>query len=155
LRIVAQRVSSARVSADNQIIGEIGAGLCLLIGVAPGDTARDARWLAEKTANLRIFSDEDGKMNRSLLDTGGAVLAISQFTLYADCRRGRRPSFTGAAAPEIGEELYLRFAEELRSMNITVKTGKFGAEMKVELAGEGPVTIIIDSDMKHYDARER
>lgn len=145
MKIVAQRVSSARVSVDNQIIGSIGAGLCLLIGVAPDDTGEDAKWLAEKTVNLRIFSDENGKMNRSLSDIGGEVLAISQFTLYADCRKGRRPSFTGAAPPELGDELYRCFVGELEKMGFNVQTGEFGAEMKVEIANEGPVTIIIDT----------
>lgn len=145
MKIVAQRVSSARVSVDNQIIGSIGAGFCLLIGVAPDDTEADAQWLAEKTANLRVFADEGGKMNRSLSDIGGEILAISQFTLYADCRKGRRPSFTGAAPPELGDKLYRYFVDELKKMNFKVETGEFGAEMKVEISNEGPVTIIIDT----------
>lgn len=145
MRIVAQRVSSARVSVDNKTIGEVGAGLCLLIGVAPDDMVADVRWMTEKIANLRIFGDDEGKMNRSLLDVGGEVLAISQFTLYADCRKGRRPSFTGAASPGVGDELYRAFVEELRKMNVKVETGEFGAEMKVEIVNEGPVTIMIDT----------
>ena len=145
MKIVAQRVSSARVGVDNKIIGEIGEGLCLLIGVAPDDSDSDVRWMAEKIANLRIFADEQGKMNRSLLDMGGSILAISQFTLYADCRKGRRPSFIGAASPELGDELYRRFVEVLREMDIRVETGEFGAEMKVEIVNEGPVTIVIDT----------
>lgn len=145
MKIVAQRVSSARVGVDNKIIGEIGEGLCLLIGVAPDDSDSDVRWMAEKIANLRIFADEQGKMNRSLLDMGGSILAISQFTLYADCRKGRRPSFIGAASPELGDELYRRFVEVLREMDIRVETGEFGAEMRVEIVNEGPVTIVIDT----------
>ena len=145
MRIVAQRVSSARVGVDNRIIGEIDAGLCLLIGIAPDDTDSDVRWMAEKIVNLRIFADEQGKMNRSLLDMGGAILAISQFTLYADCRKGRRPSFIKAASPELGDELYCRFVDVLRGMNIRVETGEFGADMKVEIINEGPVTIVIDT----------
>ncbi len=148
MRIVAQRVSSARVSVDHKVIGEIGAGLCLLVGVAPDDTDADVDWMAEKIANLRIFGDEEGKMNRSLLDMRGEALAISQFTLYADCRKGRRPSFTGAASPALGDALYRAFVEALGRMNIKVETGEFGAEMKVEIVNEGPVTIIVDTREK-------
>lgn len=145
MKIVAQRVSSARVSVDNQIIGSIGEGFCLLVGAAPDDTEVDVKWLAEKTVNLRVFPDESGKMNRSLSDIRGEILAVSQFTLYADCRKGRRPSFMGAASPELGEKLCRAFADELRKLNFKVETGKFGAEMKVEITNEGPVTIIIDT----------
>lgn len=145
MRIVAQRVSSAAVSVDNIAVGRIGAGLCLLVGVAPDDGDSDVRWMAEKIVNLRIFADEQGRMNRSLLETGGAVLAISQFTLYADCRKGRRPSFVGAASHERGEDLYRRFVTALRETGVSVETGEFGADMRVEIVNEGPVTIIIDT----------
>ena len=145
MKIVAQRVSASRVAVDGAVVGEIGTGLCILVGVAPGDTEHDAGRLAEKIANLRIFSDDEGKMNRSLLDVGGAVLAVSQFTLYADCRKGRRPSFDRAAPPELGNERYMNFVDRLRSMDIEVETGVFGAEMTVEIANEGPVTIVMDS----------
>lgn len=145
MRVVAQRVSASRVAVDGVVVGEIGAGLCILVGVAPADTARDAERLADKIANLRIFEDGGGKMNRSLLDVGGAVLAVSQFTLYADCRKGRRPSFTLAAPPEIAAARYERLAERLREMKIEVATGVFGAEMKLDITNEGPVTIVMDS----------
>ena len=145
MRIVIQRVSSSRVSANGKTIGEIGAGLCLLVGVAPGDDERTAARAASKIANLRIFEDSDGKMNRSLLDVGGEVLAISQFTLFADCRKGRRPSFIGAAEPSLANALYESLADSLRETGVSVKTGIFGAEMKVDIVNEGPVTIILDT----------
>lgn len=145
MRIVAQRVSSASVSVDNIELGKIDEGLCLLIGVAPDDTDAEVRWMAEKVVNLRIFDDEEGKMNRSLLETGGSILAVSQFTLYADCRRGRRPSFVGAASHEHGEALYRRFADVLKEIGVRVEVGKFGAYMRVNIVNEGPVTIIIDT----------
>ena len=145
MRVVIQRVSASKVTVDGVVVGEIGPGLCILVGVAPDDTAHDAERLADKIANLRIFADEEGKMNRSLLDIGGAVLAISQFTLYADCRKGRRPSFVKAASPEVGNARYEHFVGRLRDMNIEVATGVFGAEMKVEITNEGPVTIVMDS----------
>jgi D-tyrosyl-tRNA(Tyr) deacylase len=150
VRIVAQRVSSARVSVGGSVEGEIGPGLCLLIGVAPGDTEADVEKLADKIVNLRIFSDaggpdDEGRMNLSLLDVGGSVLAVSQFTLYADCRRGRRPSFTGAASAELGNELYESFVRRVRDRGVDVRTGVFGALMKVEITNEGPVTIILDT----------
>jgi D-tyrosyl-tRNA(Tyr) deacylase len=145
MKIAAQRVSSSRVTVNGAVVGEIGEGLCILVGVAPEDTKRDAERIAEKIANLRIFGDDAGKMNRSLLDVGGAVLAVSQFTLYADCRKGRRPSFVRAAPPDLGNERYRDFVDCLRAMNIEVATGVFGAEMKVEIVNEGPVTIVMDS----------
>ncbi len=145
MRIVAQRVSASKVAVDGVVVGEIGAGLCILVGVGPEDMARDAERLADKIAHLRIFEDEGGKMNRSLLDIRGAVLAVSQFTLYADCRKGRRPSFTDAAPPEVGVAMYERFVGRLREMEIEVATGVFGAEMKLDIANEGPVTIVMDS----------
>lgn len=145
MRIIAQRVSASRVTVDGNVKGEIGCGLCILVGVGPSDTEREAAWMADKIANLRIFGDENGKMNLSLLDVGGSVLAISQFTIYADCRKGRRPSFTDAAPPELGNEIYMRFVESLRAIGVEVATGVFGAEMTVEITNEGPVTIILDS----------
>lgn len=145
MKIVAQRVSRASVTVDGRITGEIGEGLCVLVGVASGDTKADAERLADKIVNLRIFNDENGKMNISLADIGGELLVISQFTLYADCRKGRRPSFTGAASPDIGNELYEHFTRYLASMGLSLKTGIFGADMKVEIINNGPVTIIIDS----------
>jgi D-tyrosyl-tRNA(Tyr) deacylase len=148
LRIVASRVSSARVSVGKEVVGEIGMGLSILLGVAPGDCERDAERLADKIVNLRIFAapdDEEGKMDVSLLDSGGAVLLISQFTLYADCRKGRRPSFTGAAHPDAARRLYERFAECIREKGANVQTGAFGAVMKIDTTNEGPVTIILDS----------
>ena len=145
MKIVAQRVSRASVTVDGIITGEIGEGLCILVGVAGGDTKADAERLADKIVNLRIFNDENGKMNISLADIGGELLVISQFTLCADCRKGRRPSFTGAASPDIGSEIYEHFAKYLANMGLNVKTGIFGADMKVEIINNGPVTIIIDS----------
>jgi D-tyrosyl-tRNA(Tyr) deacylase len=148
LRIVASRVSSARVSVGKEVVGEIGRGLSILLGIAPGDSELDVKRLADKIINLRIFAapdDEEGKMDVSLLDSGGSVLLISQFTLYADCRKGRRPSFTGAAHPDAARCLYEKFAEYIRDMGADVQTGAFGAVMKVDMTNEGPVTIILDS----------
>lgn len=146
MRIVAQRVTRASVSVGGRMCGAIESGFCLLVGVAPGDTEDDVRALADKIVNLRVFSDDAGKMNRSLADVGGRILAISQFTLYADCRKGRRPSFTAAAPPELGEALYDRFVQLLRERGVHVETGEFGAEMLVEILNDGPVTIILDTD---------
>ncbi len=145
LRAVLQRVSRARVAVEGKTVGEIGDGLVVLLGVAEGDTEEDGRWLASKCVQLRIFEDDDGRMNRSVLEASGGVLLISQFTLLADCRKGRRPSFTRAARPQEGEELYERFAAHLRDEGLAVATGRFGAKMSVELTNEGPVTIVIDS----------
>ena len=145
MRVVIQRVSSARASVEGRTVGEIGAGLCLLIGVAPEDDKRAAAWAASKIVNLRIFEDSEGKMNRSLLDIRGEILAISQFTLYADCRKGRRPSFTGAAEPSHANAIYESLTELLREMGVSVRTGVFGAEMSVDIVNEGPVTIILDA----------
>jgi D-tyrosyl-tRNA(Tyr) deacylase len=146
LRIIAQRVSSAAVKVDGKTVGETGLGLCLLVGVAPGDTKRHVSWAAEKIVNLRIFDDDSGRMNRSLLDVGGSVLVISQFTLYADCRSGRRPSFTAAAAPDHGNAMYELLINIMRNMGVSAQTGVFGAEMTVCIVNEGPVTIILDTD---------
>ncbi|MDR3281366.1 MAG: D-tyrosyl-tRNA(Tyr) deacylase [Synergistaceae bacterium] len=145
MRIVAQRVSRAGVSVGAEIVGKIGLGLCILLGVGSDDTDRECLWIAEKAANLRIFEDPGGRMNRSLLDVGGEALIISQFTLYADCGKGRRPSFTGAAAPGAAKNLYESFVRRFRDMGITAQTGVFGATMSVDIINEGPVTIILDT----------
>jgi D-tyrosyl-tRNA(Tyr) deacylase len=139
MRAVVQRVSRAAVSPG----GAIGAGLCVLLGVAEGDTPADADGLARKVARLRIFQNEEGKFDRSLLDTGGAALVVSQFTLLADTTRGNRPSFSAAARPETAESLYERFAAALRELGVEVATGVFGARMQVELVNDGPVTIVL------------
>ena len=144
MRIVLQRVSQARVSVGGQTIAQIGPGLVLLVGVAPDDQPEQARYLAEKIAHLRIFEDHEGKMNRSLLDVGGEAIVVSQFTLYGDTRKGRRPSFTGAAQPEIARPLVDRFADYLSHLGIPTQSGEFGAHMLVELTNDGPVTIILE-----------
>jgi D-aminoacyl-tRNA deacylase len=146
VRAVCQRVTRARVSVDGAAVGEIGAGLCVLLGVAAGDGDTEATHLAGKIARLRIFPDGDGRFDRSLLDTGGAALVVSQFTLIADTAKGNRPSFAGAARPEQAEPLYERFRQELRDLGIPVEAGVFGAKMQVELVNDGPVTIILDVD---------
>ena len=145
MRILVQRVSSARVSVAEKTVGAIDRGLVLLVGVHAEDDDDAARFCADKCANLRIFPDEQGRMNRSLLETGGAVLAISQFTLYGECRRGRRPSFVEAARPELAEPLYEHFVELLEGFGITVARGVFGAFMAVEIHNDGPVTVIVES----------
>ena len=141
MRAVVQRVARASVTPG----GSIGPGLCVLLGVAEGDDRAEARRLAEKVAKLRIFENEDGKFDRSLLDTGGAALVVSQFTLLADTARGNRPSFSGAARPEVAEPVYEAFAATLRELGVEVATGVFGARMRVELANDGPVTIVLDA----------
>jgi D-tyrosyl-tRNA(Tyr) deacylase len=146
MRIVLQRVSHGRVSVDGKTIAEIGPGVVILVGVAPQDGEEQARYLAEKIANLRIFEDDQGKINRSLLEVGGAAIVVSQFTLYADTRKGRRPSFTDAALPEIARPLVERFADLLRAQGVPVQTGEFGAHMLVEIANDGPVTIWIERE---------
>jgi D-tyrosyl-tRNA(Tyr) deacylase len=145
MRAVVQRVSRAAVIIDGQTIGAIERGLLVLLGIAATDTQADGRWLAEKLAGLRIFNDEAGKMNLSVADVSGAVLVISQFTLYGDCRKGRRPSFLGAAPPEMAVPLYEAFVNALRSLGLPVETGRFGAMMQVELVNDGPVTLILDT----------
>ncbi|HHY92899.1 MAG TPA: D-tyrosyl-tRNA(Tyr) deacylase, partial [Firmicutes bacterium] len=142
MRAVLQRVTQAKVSVNGQVVGAIGPGLVVLLGVAAGDTAADAAFLAEKTINLRIFEDEAGKLNLSLLDTGGEILAVSQFTLLADCRKGRRPSFVAAAAPELAEPLYEEYVAALKQAGVRVATGVFRTEMLVEIHNHGPVTLI-------------
>ena len=145
MRAVIQRVKQSSVRTESQIIGQTGTGLLVLLGVAKGDNSGDADYLVNKIANLRIFEDDTGKMNRSLLDTGGEMMVVSQFTLLADCRKGRRPSFVNAAGPEVATELYEYFVSRVRNLGITVATGRFRAMMEVELINEGPVTIIIES----------
>jgi D-tyrosyl-tRNA(Tyr) deacylase len=146
MRAVVQRVSRASVSVDGKVTGEIGPGLVVLLAVGKQDTAAAAGAMAEKVANLRIFGDDDGKMNRSLLDTGGAALAVSQFTLYGDARGQRRPSFIQAGAPELGKALYEEFVRALRGLGVRVEIGVFQAHMAVELVNDGPVTILLDSE---------
>lgn len=146
MRAVIQRVSDASVLVEEQTVGSIGAGLVVLLGVGNRDAQAEADYLAEKIVNLRIFQDEAGKMNLSLLETGGAMLVVSQFTLYGDARRGRRPSYTDAAEPEKAKSLYEYFVTRVRDMGITVQTGIFQAMMKVALVNDGPVTILLDSD---------
>jgi D-aminoacyl-tRNA deacylase len=146
VRAVLQRVSKARVFIAGQMAGEIGAGLLVLVGVGRDDIAATASSMAEKTANLRIFNDDQGKMNRSLLDTGGAALVVSQFTLYGDARGQRRPSFVHAASAEHGKALYEEFVRAMKALGVRVETGVFQADMSVELVNEGPVTILLDSD---------
>jgi D-aminoacyl-tRNA deacylase len=141
VRVVIQRVSSGRVVVQGREIAAIGPGLVILLGIGPDDGEEQARYLVEKIANLRIFEDDDGKMNHSLLDTGGQAIVVSQFTLYADTRKGRRPSFTDAASPEVASPLVERFAGMLRELGVPTMTGEFGAHMRVEIANEGPVTI--------------
>jgi D-tyrosyl-tRNA(Tyr) deacylase len=145
MRAVVQRVSQASVTVGDEVVGAIGQGLLILLGIGVGDSEAEARLLAEKTANLRIFADEEGRFNRSLLDVGGEALVVSQFTLYADTRRGRRPSFSDAAPPEIAAPLVDIFADELRRLGVAVSTGRFGAMMRVALVNDGPVTILLDS----------
>jgi D-tyrosyl-tRNA(Tyr) deacylase len=146
MRAVVQRVSRAKVTVEGCVSGEIGTGLMILLGVGRNDTSVVAAAMAEKCVNLRIFEDDQGKMNRSLLDVKGSVLAVSQFTLYGDARGQRRPSFITAAPPELAKTLYEEFCEALRKLGVTVATGIFQAMMSVELVNEGPVTILLDSD---------
>ena len=145
MKVVLQRVSSGRVSVEGAPIAQIGRGLVLLVGIAPTDTEAQARLLAEKIANLRIFEDEAGKMNLSVLDVKGSALVVSQFTLYADTRKGRRPSFINAALPEMARPLVQRFTDLLENLGVPVQTGEFGAHMLVEINNDGPVTILLDA----------
>lgn len=144
MRIVLQRVRHASVSVNDQLIAEIGPGVVLLVGIGPDDGEEQARYLAAKIANLRIFEDQAGKINRSLLDVGGEAIVVSQFTLYADTRKGRRPSFTDAAAPQIAKPLVEQFATLLVEQGVPTQTGEFGAHMLVEIANDGPVTIYLE-----------
>lgn len=148
MKLLIQRVTSARVLVENENVGEIAQGLLIFIGITHSDSKKDAMWLAQKIAKLRIFSDAEDKMNLALSDCDGAVLAISQFTLYADAANGNRPSFTTAARPQFANELYQFFISELKRLGITVETGVFGADMQVELTNDGPVTIILESALE-------
>jgi D-tyrosyl-tRNA(Tyr) deacylase len=145
MRAVLQRVTRARVVIDQEVVGEIGRGLLVLLGVSQTDTVEQARWLGDKVVGLRIFNDAEGKMNLGLTDVGGAVLVVSQFTLYGDCRKGRRPSFIDAAGPEIAIPLYEAFIDAVKAQGVATATGRFGAMMQVELVNDGPVTLIVDS----------
>lgn len=146
MRIVLQRVKSASVSIDEVVVGKINQGFLLLVGVGPEDSSDDASYLARKIAGMRIFSDENGKMNLSIDQIGGKILSVSQFTLFADTKKGNRPSFTGAASPDFATKLYEEFNELLRTeYGLTVETGEFGADMQVSLVNDGPVTIILDT----------
>lgn len=146
MRAVVQRVSRGRVVVGDEVVGEIGKGYVVLLGVAREDDPAAADYMAEKIAGLRIFEDEAGKMNRSVMEAGGEILAVSQFTLYGDVRRGRRPGFDRAGRPEQAEPLYERFVERLRAMGIRVETGRFQTHMEVELVNDGPVTVLVDSE---------
>ncbi|MCP3892374.1 MAG: D-tyrosyl-tRNA(Tyr) deacylase [Desulfobulbaceae bacterium] len=148
MRAVVQRVSHASVSIEGEVTGQINSGMVVLLGIRREDQEADLSWLVEKTANLRIFEDDLEKMNRSLADIDGEMLIISQFTLYGDCRKGRRPGFSAAAPPEIAEPLYLQFVEEVKGKGIKVATGTFQADMKVELINDGPVTLLLDTEKK-------
>jgi D-aminoacyl-tRNA deacylase len=145
MRAVVQRVRSARVTVEGAVVGEIGKGLLVLLGITHGDSSEQASWLAEKVVGLRIFEDDAGKMNHSLDEVGGAMLIVSQFTLYGDCRKGRRPSFVEAAPPEVAVPLYEGFIRAVQALGVTVGTGRFGAMMQVELVNDGPVTLIVDA----------
>ena len=145
MRVVIQRVRRARVTVGGEVVGEVGRGLLVLLGVTHGDTIEGARWLAEKTVGLRIFPDDEGKMNRGVADVGGGVLVVSQFTLYGDCAKGRRPSFIAAAPPEVAVPLYEAYVEAVRALGVPAATGRFGAMMDVELVNDGPVTLIVDT----------
>jgi D-tyrosyl-tRNA(Tyr) deacylase len=145
MRAVVQRVSHARVLVEQEVVSEIARGLLVLLGVTHHDTAQQARWLAEKIVGLRIFADDEGKMNRGVAEVGGGILVVSQFTLYGDCQKGRRPSFIEAAPPEIAIPLYEEFITAVKALGIPVAAGRFGAMMQVELVNDGPVTLIVES----------
>ena len=149
MRIVLQRCLEASVTINGEVVGEVGPGLLLLLGIAPEDTQREVEWMCNKVSGLRIFEDADGKMNKSVLDVGGEILVVSQFTLYGNCRKGRRPSFVGAGHPSMAAPLVEQFCKVLRENGVSkVATGQFGADMKVGLVNDGPVTLIIDSPEK-------
>ncbi|MBL7043565.1 MAG: D-tyrosyl-tRNA(Tyr) deacylase [Pirellulaceae bacterium] len=145
MRACVQRVSEASVTVDGDVVGQIGHGMLVLLGITQDDSRRDVQFMAEKTTGLRIFEDAEGKMNRSLIDVGGGMLVVSQFTLLGDCRKGRRPSFVTAAEPELAERLYEEFVAEVQQRNVTVGTGRFRAHMDVALVNDGPVTLLLDS----------
>ncbi len=146
MRALLQRVTRAEVRVEDEVVGSIDGGLLILLGVGPNDTVQTAADLARRATELRLFRDAEGRTNVNLATAGGSVLAISQFTLYADTKRGRRPGFTGAAVPELADELYRQFVAALRALDVTVETGRFGAEMAVELVNDGPFTIWLDTD---------
>jgi D-tyrosyl-tRNA(Tyr) deacylase len=146
MRIVLQRVSSGRVTVNGQNVADIGLGLVILLGIGPADNQDQARFLADKVANLRIFEDEQGKMNLAVRDVGGQAIVVSQFTLYADTRKGRRPSFTDAAPPDLAHPLVDFFAQQLNCLGVPTQTGEFGAHMLVEIHNDGPVTIVLEAD---------
>ena len=146
MKAVLQRVTQASVTINGSETRSIGPGLVILLGVMPGDTEKHSAAMANKLCQMRIFSDENGKMNRSLLDVGGSMLVVSNFTLGADCRKGTRPSFSGAAAPDVAEPLYQHFVRQVREKGVETQTGEFGADMQVSLVNDGPVTILLDSD---------
>ena len=146
MRAVLTRVNSASVTIDGQVVGKIGRGFLILLGVGPEDTETECRFLAEKALGLRVFEDENGKMNLGLDAVGGEVLVVSQFTLYGNCRKGRRPSFAEAAGPELGEQLYEKFLEICQELGYPPQHGRFGADMQVESINDGPVTLILDTD---------
>lgn len=148
MRAVIQRSKRASVEVDNRVIGEISAGLVIFIGFHPNDSIKEIKWLADKIINLRIFEDENGKMNKSLAETAGEMLIVSQFTLYGDCRKGRRPGYSGAAHPSIAEPLYQQFISYVKQQGVQVGTGKFQADMQVLLVNDGPVTLLLDSEKK-------
>ena len=144
MKVVLQRVARASVTVEDHVVGSIGRGFLLLVGFAAGDGEEQIRWMADKIVGLRVFADEEGRMNRDVLQVGGALLVVSQFTLYADARKGRRPSFVGAAQPDEAESNYEKFVYELEQRELPVATGEFGALMSVELVNDGPVTLILD-----------
>jgi len=145
MRAVIQRVSRASVTVDSEVTGEIDAGLLVLLGIHKEDGETEIKWMVDKVINLRIFEDSDGKMNRSLLDSGGAMLIVSQFTLYGDCRKGRRPGYSSAAPPESAKHLYQHFIDAVKQKNISTASGRFQAHMDVKLVNDGPVTLLLDS----------
>ena len=155
MRAVLTRVTSASVAIDGQTVGSIGKGFLILLGVGPNDTEKECRYLAEKALGLRVFTDENDKMNLGLEAIGGEVLVVSQFTLYGNCRKGRRPSFTDAAHPELGEKLYEQFLKECERLGYPPQHGRFGADMKVESINDGPVTLILDTDQLMNEPRRK
>ena len=153
MRAVLTRVKSASVTIDGQVVGKIGRGFLILLGVGPNDTEKECRYLAEKALGLRVFTDENDKMNLGLEAIGGEVLVVSQFTLFGNCRKGRRPSFAGAAGPELGEKLYEQFLSDCAALGYPPQHGRFGADMQVESVNDGPVTLILDTDQLMNEPR--